>query len=489
MLKGGTPSERSGPGTWGRHRFGEDEEGVSPVIATILIMTIMLTVITSIMFWGNFLILDMQDNANYSSFLNYMKDINSGIRDVAEGGLGTSRGVYYSIPQGSIGVEPDTSLWALSFGPYNNDSVKFSDIEDDSFNITTMGYADTARVYWSDRDMSDWWDDGTSTWQYRVPLTVSTGESYRMDEVVTTNVNFQQILNSFDAGYGLDPSSIRVVEYDDEGNIVREVPAEGYGIDYATTVLHDTWDMENSGDIANYGGISNPVFSGGEAYFTTSVNSGFVCPLFMSDSIETPFYTNLAVRMYSSADSDDGLAVMWENTVTGQVSQTRPIATESGWHIYTIDLNDADLLPAGYSTRNGRVATGDRWTDMSPNILYIFPINQSGVDIRMDEIYLYKSAAAVKFLMPGVTPPNTDRQFMIYFDTLDNGPKKADLDWAVYDSGMHYFANRDSGVNITFNGNSPVLTSIKKGSISEVDAYTADIYQYMCNVVGTGINP
>lgn len=480
-----------------RHFHNSEEDGkdsaVSPVIATILIMTIMVTAITAIMFWGNMLVLDMQTDANMGATLNYMKAINGGIRDVSDGGLGTGRNIHYSLSNGEASIKKDSSLWAVSYSTLNNDSVRFSNINDSSFQVDTEGYSDTARIYWTDSDMSQWWDDGVNTWQYRVPITVNSGPVYRDNEIVETNVNFRDLLDRFDTENGIDPGSIRVVEYDNDGNIIGEVPSETYGLDFATTVLRDTWDMENAADVQMWnGGFGTFTISGGILNTTLNAGDGYFCPLYSNiagaPEIKTPFYSKITIRMYSSVTSDDGLAIMWEDQLGVQREQTKPIRTEAGWHTYTIDLNTAETIGLA-NARNGDPCTGLKWTDLNPTKLFIFPVNVAGANIKVDAVYLYKSSASVRFMETGITPPYTDKHYYLYFDTLENGPKTTNLTWAVYDNTQHYFLNKYNDVNITFHGNTPVLESIKVGSHIEVDAATDNFDQYLCNIIGTGITP
>ena len=77
-----------------------------------------------------------------------------------------------------------------------------------------------------------WWD---ATWDFRVPVTVSPGDTARSDKTVEVLLNFSELMrNAGNGGPSFDPNSVRVVEVDASGtvidaNVARQVdPAEGY---------------------------------------------------------------------------------------------------------------------------------------------------------------------------------------------------------------------------------------------------------------------
>ncbi len=461
-----------------------DRDAVSPVLATILVMTIMITAIMAIMYWGNLTVLNMEANTAHQNAIRTLRDINKAVDDVTSQGLGATRTVDYSVVSGEMNIERNTSLWGASYSYNSTDSVKYYDLGANGFKIENTGPSNTAKLYWTDKPMDDWWDNGTEIWQYRVPVTVKAGAVARDYEIIEANMNFKEILESENAKYGLDPSSIRVVEYTSTGEIVEEVPSETGNIDYATTVLNDPWDMDASGDVITWGGMTNPVFFNSIMSTSTSVDTGWFAPLFNNNQIDPLFYTQLSITMYSSqasAGEDDGLAVMWENDL-GQWQQTKPIKVHQGWHTYTLDLSKTPTLGTGVA-RDGTSCDGITWYNGTIDVLKIFPIEDDGVTIKVDEIYLSKSAGLVRWLVPGLMQPNTEKNFMIYFDTLNNGPKGIDTSWAEYSSGAGCLRHADGGINITFNGNRPVILTVENEETGEmVEADTSDSDRHLSNI-------
>ena len=314
-----------------------------------------------------------------------------------------------------------------------------------------------------------------------MPVKVNTGSEYRDYDIASVNVNFKDLIEKSGGNGSLDPNSVRVVEYTKDGNIIGEVPAETYGVDFATTVIGDPWDMDSSNDIKQYGSMSNPVFTDGIMSSKTLANDGFICPVYDSDIIETQYYTIFSITMYSSVDSNDGLAVMWE-TPTGEREQTVPIRTYSGWHTYTIDMLKAQTIGSGTS-RTGDTCNDITWLEHPISRLYILPIGLSNVDIKVDEITLSKPSGYVRFIMPGRTMPNTDRYFYIYFDTLSNGPKHYDTSWAEFTTSGELI-NHASDMIIKFHSQtSPLIENITFGNLW-LSAATNDQYQYMGNIYG-----
>ena len=77
-----------------------------------------------------------------------------------------------------------------------------------------------------------WWNAG---WDFRVPVTVSPGDTARTNKMVEVLLNFTELMRTAGSGGpSFDPNSVRVVEVDGSGNVIdagvaRQVdPAEGY---------------------------------------------------------------------------------------------------------------------------------------------------------------------------------------------------------------------------------------------------------------------
>lgn len=74
-------------------------------------------------------------------------------------------------------------------------------------------------VSWDVTGNQKWWDNG---WDYRVPVTVGADGHARKNKPVDVKVNFTTVLNSLGKTGALDPNSIRVVEVDENDNVIDD---------------------------------------------------------------------------------------------------------------------------------------------------------------------------------------------------------------------------------------------------------------------------
>jgi len=77
----------------------------------------------------------------------------------------------------------------------------------------------TATVFAAD-EWFDW------NWHYRFKAEINASNFERYDWIVEERVNFSEKLGSFAYGKHLDPDSIRVIEYDGEGKVLREAVSQ-----------------------------------------------------------------------------------------------------------------------------------------------------------------------------------------------------------------------------------------------------------------------
>ena len=164
----------------------------------------------------------------------------------------------------------------------------------------------------------------------------------------------------------------------------------GGGDDFATVVLRDPWDMNESSDVWEINNISNVAFSGGIMSFRTATADPYFWVLHqgygsaqnigktgVADPIDASKYRFFSFRMYSSVA---GLAnIYWfYDPIYSKYAWSNWISIQTGWHVYTVDL-------LNYVGGNYGGATG--WSGTVTG-LRLNPIKTAGVDMQLDWVRL-----------------------------------------------------------------------------------------------------
>jgi hypothetical protein len=151
-----------------------------------------------------------------------------------------------------------------------------------------------------------------------------------------------------------------------------------HGSDYATDVLGDAWDMSDSNGIAQVRDGTPPVFAGGVmSFISTGAAPQVYLKIDPAHLIDASQYKMLVFKMYSSLP---GLArVVWTGA-GGQDATTDFFDTQSGWHVYRMDLG---ANPA--------------WTG-SIGALHIDPAQSTNITVQFDWVKLVISGSAPYFV-------------------------------------------------------------------------------------------
>lgn len=246
-------------------------------------------------------------------------------------------------------------------------------------------------------------------------------------------------------------SQVTIVQPDGTDDVIAEA------VDFATSVLGDPWDMNQSWDIypngpkdnAQGGGFANASVNGGlfqgstlsnDSYFwlhhqgyphANNINphSGLVNP------IEAGQYSILAFRLYlSSADPIVPIRVRWYkkgDEISGNPSgESVSIASQAGWNVYTIDLGNASNIAKG--SWSGQI-TG----------LRIDPTSTSNTAYKNKDIIVDWA----RLLKPGTAQRDTAGSYNITW-TSDLAPGSK----AVLSIGLDNDTNVANGVIQTLNG-------------------------------------
>lgn len=206
--------------------------------------------------------------------------------------------------------------------------------------------------------------------------------------------------------------------------------------DFATSELHNPWDMTDSQDINNYfpgvdiSGFSSPAISSG---FFSGVSTDFspifylispqVCGSYpvggrwgQDLSLSTSKYTKLSVRLNSSVADDRGLRMIWDRSCSyaNVRSVTTGVPIQAGWSTYTIDL-PSTTIESGQSTSTSSWAAG------SINGLAILPTTAIGNQIQIDWIRLEDpSSCGMASASYTATPNGMNNYYSVWLDTDSN---------------------------------------------------------------------
>jgi len=184
-------------------------------------------------------------------------------------------------------------------------------------------------------------------------------------------------------------------------------PSFTSGPDYATDVIGDPWDMDNSSDIASALNIVNLRFVNGTLAGTSTSNNRDPI-LYLNGPKEFPvntrsyFYFTYRMRDLQSQDIAGGSVarIFWKHQNMSVVSTTEDIITFDGWKTVTIDLREAILEP-------GSISWSTQFVDelrFDPNE-FNYPRNFEIDDIKLTGNDIAKDQYKINFL---ILDPNND---------------------------------------------------------------------------------
>jgi len=175
-----------------RRSFHRDDIGVSPILGTMLILLLMVTMITSILLWAAPMIDEFEDTNQYNSMRCMMESIDHRIDYLMTTGENSSVNLNLMIPPGTLGVANDREFWLISFNYVNpllsaEDDFFYGEFQKNPTNsagtfVLSSTYNRTVDV------LIKWADDGKTEGQYGVLLNNSFAISTINDIVETFSV-------------------------------------------------------------------------------------------------------------------------------------------------------------------------------------------------------------------------------------------------------------------------------------------------------------
>lgn len=104
------------------NRRFKDNSGVSPIVSTLLILLLMLTMISTVLLWGTPVIEDYEATNQYESMKGLMFEIDNSIETLERMGEFSGYSTKITIPPGSLGVGNEGEFWSVSFS-YPNPTI------------------------------------------------------------------------------------------------------------------------------------------------------------------------------------------------------------------------------------------------------------------------------------------------------------------------------------------------------------------------------
>jgi hypothetical protein len=104
-----------------RKSFADDVDAVTPIVSTLLLITIMLTIISSILYWSIPTMNRISWDTEYRTTMAGFEALDAALEDTVQGGVaGSTRTIRISVPDGTLLSRPRSSRWYLSY-TYDNE--------------------------------------------------------------------------------------------------------------------------------------------------------------------------------------------------------------------------------------------------------------------------------------------------------------------------------------------------------------------------------
>ena len=124
-----------------------DRTGVSPILGTMLILLLMVTMITSILLWAAPLVEDFETANQYNSMKGLMETFDRRINYLTSMGENTSVSMDIVVPPGSFRIEKKIEFWTISFRYINSSIPRSVDFIYENFSRSIFLDGDAFSIY------------------------------------------------------------------------------------------------------------------------------------------------------------------------------------------------------------------------------------------------------------------------------------------------------------------------------------------------------
>ena len=126
-----------------RKSFSDDVDAVTPIISTLLLITIMLTIISAILYWSIPTMNRISWDTEYRTTMSGFEAFDAALEDTVQGGVaGSTRTIRISIPNGDLLSYERSTRWYYSFSYFSDTDFEIygldEELEGDDDDITTV---------------------------------------------------------------------------------------------------------------------------------------------------------------------------------------------------------------------------------------------------------------------------------------------------------------------------------------------------------------
>jgi len=115
-----------------RKGFVDDVDAVTPIISTLLLITIMLTIISAILYWSIPAMNRISWDTEFRTSMAGFEALDAALEDTVLGGVsGSTRSFRISVPQGNLLYYPNVARWYVSFTYDSGYDFEIADIADE----------------------------------------------------------------------------------------------------------------------------------------------------------------------------------------------------------------------------------------------------------------------------------------------------------------------------------------------------------------------
>jgi len=115
-----------------RKKFSDDVDAVTPIISTLLLITIMLTIISAILYWSIPAMNRISWDTEYRTTMAGYEALDAALEDTVQGGVaGSTRTVRISVPNGDLISYPRSTRWYYSFSYFSDTDFEIYGLDDE----------------------------------------------------------------------------------------------------------------------------------------------------------------------------------------------------------------------------------------------------------------------------------------------------------------------------------------------------------------------